>query len=212
MGPIKVMLVDDHAVVRMGFKLLLAACEDIEVVGEADSGETAYVRYAELKPDVVVMDLSMPGMGGIEAVRRLTARDKGVRILALSAHEDTAHPKRVLKAGATGYLSKRGAPEALIDAVRTVASGRMYLDAEIAQKLAMQDVTGTQNPVEALSEREFEVFIHLARGQSVNQIAETLHLSTSTIGTHLYNVKQKLGASNQAELTLIALRNGLIEA
>ena len=104
MGPIKVMLVDDHAVVRMGFKLLLAACEDIEVVGEADSGETAYVRYAELKPDVVVMDLSMPGMGGIEAVRRLTARDKGVRILALSAHEDTAHPKRVLKAGATGYL------------------------------------------------------------------------------------------------------------
>ncbi|AOF81073.1 bacterial regulatory s, luxR family protein [Methyloversatilis sp. RAC08] len=212
MGPIKVMLVDDHAVVRMGFKLLLAACEDIEVVGEADSGETAYVRYAELKPDVVVMDLSMPGMGGIEAVRRLTARDKGVRILALSAHEDTAHPKRVLKAGATGYLSKRGAPEALIDAVRTVAAGRMYLDAEIAQKLAMQDVTGAQNPVEALSEREFEVFIHLARGQSVNQIAETLHLSTSTIGTHLYNVKQKLGASNQAELTLIALRNGLIEA
>ncbi|EGK72275.1 Response regulator uvrY [Methyloversatilis universalis FAM5] len=212
MGPIKVMLVDDHAVVRMGFKLLLAACEDIEVIGEADSGEAAYQRYAELKPDVIVMDLSMPGMGGIEAVRRLTARDKGVRILALSAHEDTAHPKRVLKAGATGYLSKRGAPEALIDAVRTVAAGRMYLDAEIAQKLAMQDVTGTQNPVEALSEREFEVFIHLARGQSVNQIAETLHLSTSTVGTHLYNVKQKLGASNQAELTLIALRNGLIEA
>jgi two-component system invasion response regulator UvrY len=212
MGPIRVMLVDDHAVVRMGFKLLLAACEDIEVIGEADSGETAYVRYAELKPDVVVMDLSMPGMGGIEAVRRLTARDKGVRILALSAHEDTAHPKRVLKAGATGYLSKRGAPEALIDAVRTVATGRMYLDAEIAQKLAMQDVTGAQNPVEALSEREFEVFIHLARGQSVNQIAETLHLSASTVGTHLYNIKQKLGASNQAELTLIALRNGLIEA
>jgi two-component system invasion response regulator UvrY len=212
MGPIKVMLVDDHAVVRMGFKLLLAACEDIEVIGEADCGEVAYQRYAELRPDVIVMDLSMPGMGGIEAVRRLTARDKGVRILALSAHEDTAHPKRVLKAGATGYLSKRGAPEALIDAVRTVATGRMYLDAEIAQKLAMQDVTGTQNPVEALSEREFEVFIHLARGQSVNQIAETLHLSTSTVGTHLYNVKQKLSASNQAELTLIALRNGLIEA
>jgi two-component system invasion response regulator UvrY len=212
MGPIKVMLVDDHAVVRMGFKLLLAACEDIEVVGEADSGESAYARCAELKPDLIVMDLSMPGMGGIEAVRRLTARDKSVRILALSAHEDTAHPKRVLKAGAAGYLSKRGAPEALIDAVRTVASGRMYLDADIAQKLAMQDVTGAQGPVEALSEREFEVFLHLARGQSVNQIAETLHLSASTVGTHLYNVKQKLGATNQAELTLIALRNGLIDA
>lgn len=212
MGPIKVMLVDDHAVVRMGFKLLLAACDDICVVGEADSGEQAYQRFAELKPDVVVMDLSMPGMGGIEAVRRLVTRERNTRVLALSAHEDTAHPKRVLKAGAMGYLSKRSAPEALIDAVRSIAAGRMYLDAGIAQKLAMQDLTGTQNPVEALSEREFEVFIQLARGQSVNQIAETLHLSTSTVGTHLYNVKQKLGAANQAELTLIALRNGLIEA
>lgn len=208
---IRVMLVDDHVLVRMGFRMLLGNA-DIAVAAEADTGEQACQDYARIAPDVVVMDLSMPGMGGIEAVRRLTARDKGVRILALSAHEDTAHPKRVLKAGATGYLSKRGAPEALIDAVRTVASGRMYLDAEIAQKLAMQDVTGAQNPVEALSEREFEVFIHLARGQSVNQIAETLHLSASTVGTHLYNVKQKLGASNQAELTLIALRNGLIEA
>jgi two-component system, NarL family, invasion response regulator UvrY len=208
---IRVMLIDDHAVVRVGFRMLLGISGDIEVVGEADSGETAYQSFVTIQPDVAVMDLSMPGMGGIEAVRRLIARDRNARILALSAHEDTAHPRRVLKAGALGYLSKRSAPEELLDAVRAVAAGRIYLDAEIARKLALQDVGGTSS-VEALSEREFAVFIQLARGQSVQGIAEILSLSPNTIGTHLYNIKQKLGAGNQAELTLIAMRNGLIEA
>jgi len=213
MTTIRLMLVDDHAVVRVGFRMLLNASSDIEVVDEADSGEAAYQRYPEVKPDVVVMDLAMPGMGGIETVRRLLARDPQARVLILSAHEDTAHLKRVLKVGALGYLSKRSAPEDLIGAVRTVAAGRIYLDADLARKLALQDLSGgTASPVEALSEREFTVFIQLARGQSVNQIAETLCLSPNTVGTHLYNVKQKLGASNQAELALIAVRNGLIEA
>ncbi|MBO9663509.1 response regulator transcription factor [Dokdonella sp.] len=206
---IRVMLVDDHAVVRVGFRMLLAASGDVEVVFEADSGELAYQNYAAVRPDVVVMDLSMPGMGGIETVRRLLARDRSARVLVLSAHQDGAHPKRVLKAGALGYLSKRGAPEALIEAVRAVAAGRLYLDAEIARCLAQQDLGGA---VDALSEREFAVFIQLARGQSVNRIAEVLKLSPNTVGTHLYHIKQKLGAGNQAELTLIALRNGLIEA
>jgi two-component system, NarL family, invasion response regulator UvrY len=203
---IRVMLVDDHAVVRVGFRMLLDSSPHIEVIAEADSGEAAYLLYATCKPDVVVMDLAMPGMGGIEA------RDARTCVLALSAHEDTAHLKRMLKAGALGYLSKRSAPEDLITAVRAVASGQVYLDADIARKLAMQDLSGAQSPVEALSEREFTVFIQLARGQSVNRIAEILSLSPNTIGTHLYNIKQKLGASNQAELTLIAVRNGLIEA
>lgn len=207
---IRVMLVDDHAVVRVGFRMLLAAGGDIEVVAEADSGEQAHLRHAEVAPDVVVMDLSMPGMGGIEAVRRLLAKDRNARVLVLSAHEDSAHARRVLKAGARGYLSKRTAPEALIDAVRAVAAGRMWLDDGIARLLA-QAAVGGEGSVEALSEREFEVFMQLARGQSVNRIAETLKLSPNTIGTHLYNIKQKLGAGNQAELTLIALRNGLIE-
>lgn len=209
---IRVMLVDDHAVVRVGFRMLLAASSDIEVVGEADSGEAAYLLYAQVSPDVVVMDLAMPGMGGIETVRRLLARDRTARILVLSAHEDTAHPKRVLSAGALGYLSKRSAPEDLIDAVREIAAGRIFLDVQIARKLATQNVTGALSPVEALTEREFAVFMLLARGQSVNRIAETLHLSPNTVGTHLYNIKQKLGADNQAELALIAVRNGLIEA
>ena len=212
MQKIKVMLVDDHAVVRVGFRMLINACSDMEVVDEADSGEAAYQRYADALPDVVVMDLAMPGIGGIETARRLLSRDSSAKILVLSAHEDTAHLKRVLKVGALGYLSKRSAPEDLIGAVRTVAAGRVYLDADVARKLAMQDLSGAPTPVEALSEREFTVFIQLARGQSVNQIAETLSLSPNTIGTHLYNIKQKLGASNQAELALIAVRNGLIEA
>jgi two-component system, NarL family, invasion response regulator UvrY len=208
---IRVMLVDDHALVRMGFRMLLADAQ-VEVVAEADTGEQACADYARVRPDVVVMDLSMPGMGGLEAVRRLIAQDPKARILALSAHEDTAHPRRVLRAGALGYLAKRSAPEALIAAVTAVAANRPYIDAQTAQALAVAEVTGESNPVESLSEREFSVFVQLARGQSVAQIADNLKLSPSTVGTHLYHVKQKLGASNQSELTLVALRWGLLEA
>jgi two-component system invasion response regulator UvrY len=209
---VRVLLADDHAVVRMGFKLLLQTTDDIEIVAEAEDGESACRLYDEVQPDVLVMDISMPGMGGVEAVRRIIAHDRRARILALSAHEDTSHPKRVLKAGALGYLCKRGAPEALIDAIRATAKGQRYLDAQIAQRMAMQDLNGDQGPLETLSEREFEVFLQLARGQTVAQIAEKLSLSSSTVGTHLYNIKQKLNVANQAELTLLAVRHKLIEA
>ena len=204
------MLVDDHAVVRTGFRLLLQAFADIEVVAEADSGEAACQMYESVAPDVVVMDIAMAGMGGIEAIKRLMAKDAKARILALSAHEDTSHPKRALQAGALGYLSKRSAPEVLIDAIRAIARGQRYLDAQIAQRMAVQDIHGEKGPMDRLSPREFEVFLQLARGQSVAQISATLALSSSTIGTHLYNVKQKLGLVNQAEMTLLALRHGLI--
>jgi two-component system, NarL family, invasion response regulator UvrY len=209
---VKVMLVDDHAVVRMGFKLLLQACDDIEVVAEADSGEAACQMVDAVAPDVVVMDIAMAGMGGIEAIKRLLAKNPRLRILALSAHEDTSHPKRALQAGALGYLSKRSAPEVLIDAIRAIAKGQRYLDAQIAQRIAVQDISGDKGPMEKLSAREFEVFVQLARGQSVAQISEALKLSSSTVGTHLYNVKQKLGLANQAEMTLLAVRHGLIDA
>jgi two-component system invasion response regulator UvrY len=209
---IRVMLVDDHAVVRVGFRMLLQAASEITVVAEAESGEIACQTYTEAQPDVVVMDISMPGMGGLEAVRRIIARDPGARILVLSAHEDMAHPRRALSAGAMGYLSKRGAPEALIEAIRSIAERRRYLEPQLAQKLALAHLEGGSNPVDALSEREFEVFLHLARGQTVAQIATTLSLSPSTVGTHLYNIKQKLNVGNQAELTLIALRWGLLQA
>jgi two-component system invasion response regulator UvrY len=204
-----VMLVDDHAVVRVGFRLLLQAAEDLQVVAEAESGEQAVTLYAN--PEVVVMDLAMAGAGGIEAIKRIIARDERARILALSAHEDMSHPKRALKAGALGYLSKRSAPETLIEAIRIVAAGGMYIDAAIARHMAAQDSSGSGTPIEQLTEREFQVFVQLAHGVSVNRIAEMLHLSPSTVGTHLYNIKQKLGVGNQAELTLIAVQNGLIQ-
>ena len=210
---IRVLLVDDHAVVRTGFRLLLQTQSDISVVAEADSGEAACQRYIELTPDVVVMDLAMPGMGGLEALRRIRARHSQARVLTLSAHDDAMHARRALREGALGFLSKRSAPETLIEAITTVASGRRYLDGGLAQKLALADLDGaTQSPIDRLSEREFEVFIRLARGETVQHIADDLKLSASTVGTHLYNVKQKLGVVNQSELTLLAIRHGLIEA
>ena len=209
--PINVMLVDDHAVVRMGFKMLLESDTDIKVVAEAESGETAVKMYMEHKPDVVVMDITMPGIGGLEATDRIIANDGSARILVLSAHEDSVHPKRVLNAGAMGYLTKRSAAEELIKAIRTVAGRKMDLEASIAQQMAIQQLNGEKNPVDVLSDREFEVFMALAKGETTNQIAETLSLSPRTVGTHLYNIKQKLNAGNSAEIALIAMRSGLID-
>jgi len=210
---IRVLLVDDHAVVRMGFRLLLQSHAEMAVIAEAESGEIACQRYLELSPDVVVMDLAMPGMGGLEALRRIRAHHPQARVLTLSAQDDPMHARRALREGALGFLSKRSAPEALIDAVTAVAAGQRYIDPNLAQKLALDEIDGSaKSVVDRLSEREFEVFIRLARGASVQRIAEDLKLSPSTVGTHLYNIKQKLRMTNQSELTLIAIREGLIEA
>ncbi len=212
MNPIvRIMLVDDHAVVRMGFRLLLDTTSDLRVVAECGSGEEVLKNFAEVNPDVVVLDLSMAGMGGLETLSRLLAKWPGVRVLVLSAHEDTAHPRRALAAGALGYLTKRSAAEALIEAIRQVAAGKIFLEPALAQEIVVEQVGSTGNPLETLSAREFEVFVMLARGKSVTEIAEVLFLSPRTVGTHLYNIKQKLGAGNSAELTLIAIRNGLID-
>lgn len=210
-NPVRVMLVDDHAVVRMGFRLLLEGAADITVIAEAESGEEAVRTFPEIKPDVVVMDISMPGIGGIEAIDRILAREPQARILVLSAHEDAMHARRVLKAGAVGYLTKRSAAEELMQAIRQVAQGKTYLEPTIAQQLAVQQLNGQKSPVDMLSEKEFKVFLALAKGTSVADIAEIMSLSPRTVGTHLYNIKQKLGASNSAELAIIAMRSGLLE-
>src|SRR5690348_12484941 len=203
-GRIGVMLVDDHAVVRMGFRLLIDAASDMRVVAEADSGEAALRQLEEARPGVVVMDISMPGIGGLEAVRRILARNSGARILVLSAHEDAMHARRLLKSGAAGYLTKRSAAEALIQAIRQVSQSATFLEPQIAQELALRQVSGGREPLDTLSETEFKVFLALARGESVQQIAGIMSLSPRTVGTHLYNIKQKLAASNSAELALIA--------
>ena len=208
---INVMLVDDHAVVRFGFRMLLEATDDIKVVAEAESAEIAYQQILLTKPDVIVMDISLSGTMGVEATKRILARDKLARVLGLSSHEDPSYVRYMLKAGALGYLSKRSAPDELIHAIRQVSEGRMYIDSHVSQRMALEEFNGEKSPIEVLSEREFGVFIQLAKGQSVNQIAELLNISPRTVGTHLYNVKQKLAVANQSELTLIAVRHGLIE-
>jgi len=210
---IRILLVDDHAVVRTGFRLLLQSNADMTVIGEADSGETACQLFIDLAPDVLIMDLAMPGMGGLEAIRRIRARQPQAKVLALSAHDDLIHARRTLQEGALGFLSKRSAPETLLEAVSAIAAGGRYIDPALAQKLALAEFDGgTKSPVEQLSEREFDVFVRLAGGATVQRIAQDLKLSGSTVGTHLYNIKQKLSVVNQSELTLLAIRHGLIKA
>ncbi|ATE60803.1 response regulator [Thauera sinica] len=207
---LRILLADDHAAVRMGFRLLLEGAGGT-VAGEADSGEAAVAAYAQHRPDVLVMDVSMPGIGGLGALERLLAHTPGAHVLLLSAHDDAQIPARALRAGATGYLSKRAQPQELIRAVAQVARGQRYVDPELAPQLALAQLGGGVDPAAALTDKEFAIFLQLAQGRSVSDIAAAHNLSPSTVGTHLYHIKQKLNASNAAELALIAVRSGLID-
>lgn len=207
----RILLADDHAVVRLGFRMLLEGA-GAQVVGEADNGESAVRLYAETNPDLVVMDVSMPGIGGLAALERLLVWEPKAKVLMLSAHHDDIVPVRALRLGARGYLCKRAAPEEFLRAVLQVARDQRYLDPELAQSVALAQLSGSASPLETLTEKELAVFLKLAEGHSVNEVAADFCLSPSTVGTHLYHIKQKLNVQNAAELTLVAVRNGLIEA
>jgi two-component system invasion response regulator UvrY len=207
-----VLLVDDHELVRAGFRRLLEDGEQFEVIAEAGSGEQAVQDYMKHHPQVVVMDISMPGIGGVGAIERIVARDPQARILVLSVHEDSVFTTRALQAGALGFIPKRSAPEEMIRAVEQVSNGKTCIDPEIAQQIAVQKLTGSDNLLDSLSQREFEVFRLLAEGKTVNEIAEILSLSPKTVGTHHTNIKQKLDVSNSAELARLAIRSGLLDA
>jgi two-component system, NarL family, invasion response regulator UvrY len=209
---ITVLLVDDHELVRAGFRRLLEDGEQFTVIAEAGSGEQAVQDYAKYHPQVVVMDISMPGIGGIGAIERIIARDSTAHILVLSVHEDSVFTTRALQAGAKGFIPKRSAPEEMLKAVQQVAQGKMCIDPAIAQQIAMQKLTGSDNLLDVLSQREFEVFRLLAEGKTVNEIADILSLSPKTVGTHHTNIKQKLDVSNSAELARLAIRSGLLDA
>ena len=207
-----VLLVDDHELVRAGFRRLLEDDDVFNVVSEAGSGEEAVQEYSKLHPDVVVMDISMPGIGGIGAIERIIARYPEAKILVLSVHEDSVFTTRALQAGAKGFMPKRTAPEEMIKAVEQVANGKMCIDPAIAQEIAMQKMTGTNSIIDSLSQREFEIFRLLAEGKTVNEIADILSLSPKTVGTHHTSIKQKLGVSNSAEIARLAIRSGLLDA
>jgi two-component system, NarL family, invasion response regulator UvrY len=207
---ITVLLVDDHAVVREGYRRLLERSRDVCVVGEAASAAEAYHVFCQINPDVVVMDISLPDVSGIEGLRRLLMREPRARILAFSIHDEAIFPNRALKAGAAGYVTKASAPDVLVDAVRTVARGELFLSPDIARTLALQGASGRNTALEALSTREFEIVRLLAIGHSVRAIAEKLCLNYKTVANHQSNIRQKLGAQTAAQLIRIATQSGLL--
>jgi DNA-binding NarL/FixJ family response regulator len=210
MKPLRVVLIDDHAVVREGYRRLLERTGDIEVLAEAGSGEEAYRLICDLKPDVAVLDISLPGLSGIEVVRRVMQRNPDQKILVFSMHEDTVFSSRALQAGARGYVTKSAAPEVLVEAVRLIASGKLYISQEMAQELALQMLPGKEKPIDALSAREFEVFRLLVAGHSLQEISRILSLSYKTVANHQSSIRQKLDVSNTAQVVRIALNHGLI--
>lgn len=210
--PIRVYLVDDHPVVRDGFRRLLENSDDIEVVGEAGSGEAACEHYVNLQPDVVVLDLNMPGIGGIETISRLRAKHKDVHILVFSMHDSPIMIRRAMEAGARGFLTKSCAAAQMVDAVHTVAGGKPFLNETLAPSMLDIMHNNDHDPLMALSKREFEVFCRLADGQPVVDIARALSISPKTAGVHQTNIMHKLALRNAAELTRLAIRCGVIEA
>ena len=207
---ISVVLIDDHAVVKEGYKRLLSRDTSINVIGEADSGDAAYQVICELKPDVAVMDISLPGMSGIEVTRRVISRLPQQKILVFSMHEDAVFANRAFQAGAKGYLTKSSAPETLIEAVRTVAEGKVFISNDMAKLIAEQTIPGKGHRLDSLSSREFEIFRLLVKGVSLNEISDSLHLSYKTVANYQSNIRQKLDVTSAAQLVRLAIDHGVI--
>jgi DNA-binding NarL/FixJ family response regulator len=207
MNQVSVLLVDDHAVVREGYRRLLERHGDIAVIGEAPDAATAHSLFCCLDPQIVIMDITLPGTSGIEAMRRMLIYKPGARVLVFSMHEDAIFARRALQAGAFGYVTKASAPNVLVDAVHSVASGKKYLSPEIAEKLALHNFAADQ--AEALSAREFEVLRMLAKGHPIREIAESLGLNPKTVANHQSTIKQKLGADTAIQLLRKANQLGL---
>jgi len=212
LGPIRVMLVDDHPVVRSGYRRLLEQGGDIAVVAEAGNGETAYVLHQEHAPDVCVTDLSMPGIGGLELLRKLLARDAHARVLVFTMHDTPQLIARALDGGACGFVSKQADPEHLVDAVRAAQlAGRDVV--AVGTTSLRDDAAGTEaQRLSSLSQREFEIFRLLAAGHSAADCARLLHVSSKTVANHQTCIKEKLDVPGPAALVHLALRNGVIES
>jgi two-component system invasion response regulator UvrY len=207
---ISVLLVDDHEVVRAGYHRLLESHPGISVIAQATAGEEACQLYLQHRPDVVVMDLTMPGISGLEASRRILAHDPAARILVFSVHENEVMLGRALDMGIKGYISKRSASRVMIEAVRQVAAGEIYIGQEMMAYLVRHKASTDSDSVAGLSTREFEVFQLLVDSKSVNEIAEILSLSPKTVGHHVSHIKTKLGISSIADMTRLAIRLGII--
>lgn len=210
MKAISILIADDHAVVRQGLKTLLVRAGH-HIAGEAENGEKACVAWSELLPDLMLLDLDMPGIGGLGTIQRVLARDPHAKIIVFSMYDDTVHASRALQAGARGFIVKSEPPEMLLEAITQVMRGNRFIGHELAQQMAVEKISGSTNPIEALSPREFEVFIRLANGEALTQIAEQLHISYKSAANIQTHVRQKLDISTPSQLVHLAIRHGVTQ-
>jgi len=208
-----VLVVDDHDLVRTGISRMLADVDGLQVIGQADSGEMAIRKARELKPDVVLMDVKMPGIGGLEATRKLLRSYPDIKVIAVTVCEEDPFPTRLLQAGAAGYLTKGAALEEMIQAIRMVFAGQRYISPQIAQHLALKAFQPQSNgsPFDLLSEREIQIALMIANCQKVQSISDKLCLSPKTVNTYRYRIFEKLSITSDVELALLAVRHGMVD-
>jgi DNA-binding NarL/FixJ family response regulator len=214
MPKITVMLVDDHAVVRAGYRLLLSQTDHIEVLQEAERGEDACEIYPAIRPQVVVMDLNLPGIGGLAAIRRICIRDPDAKILACSIHDEPLFVQRALEAGARGYVTKGCPAELLVDAVMKIAGGETYIEPELAQRMVVQTMTGAvpSSALNLLTVREFDIFCLLVKGCTTREVSDELCLGYKTVSNYISLIKHKLNISTIAEMTRMAYQHGILKS
>lgn len=209
---IRVLVVDDHDLVRTGITRMLADIDGLQVVGEADSGEAALKLARELKPDVVLMDVKMPGIGGLEATRKLLRSHPDTKVVAVTVCEEDPFPTRLLQAGAAGYLTKGAALDEMVQAIRLAFAGQRYISPQIAQQLALKSFQPQGSPFDSLSEREIQIALMIVGCQKVQIISDKLCLSPKTVNTYRYRIFEKLSVTSDVELTLLAVRHGMVDA
>lgn len=206
---IRIILADDHELVRTGIAAILNATDGMTVVGVAESGEEALDLLATVGADVVLMDVNMPGIGGIEACRRILRRNPSVKIIAISVHNDGPIPQQLLKLGVMGFISKGSSFEEMVFAIKKVMGGKRYLCAEVANNMALQGLSGSlESPFERLSQRESEVVNLILQGKSIQEMADMLVISDKTVNTYRYRLYEKLNVKNDVELTRLAVKFG----
>lgn len=211
---IRVLVVDDHDLVRTGITRMLADIDGLQVVGEACTGEESLLKVRELKPDVVLMDVKMPGIGGLEATRKLMRSHPDIKVVAVTVCEEDPFPTRLLQAGAAGYLTKGAALDEMVQAIRLVFAGQRYIDPQIAQQLALKSFQPQNNgsPFDLLSEREIQIALMIANCHKVQNISDKLCLSPKTVNTYRYRIFEKLSITSDVELALLAVRHGMVDA
>ncbi|WP_026960580.1 MULTISPECIES: UvrY/SirA/GacA family response regulator transcription factor [Aliagarivorans] len=210
---INVFLVDDHELVRKGIRRILEDVRGFKVIGEAQSGEEAVQWCRQNQASVILMDMNMPGIGGVEATRKILRYNPDAKIIVLTVHTENPFPAKVMQAGACGYLTKSAAPEEMLNAIRAVNAGQRYLSPEIAQQMALSQFSSPgENPFDALSERELQIMLMITRGEKVNDISEQLSLSPKTVNSYRYRLFEKLSIKGDVELTHLAIRHGMIDS